>query len=371
MDLEDLYMAHNASRKHNKRSEDMVAFEIDLYANLCENHEKIESGSYIPLHNYSFMNRRSQAPREVFAAEPELKEMMSYALTRLMPFIENHLSPRTFNNRIGMGAQLAVNTLIEDIYTVSRGYTHPCVIIKLDYKGYFPNMVQEIAFRQFLDIIDKDYHGPDKDDIIYCLEVACFTSARRSRRKSPLWEWNDYPDYKSVYNRPPGIGGFIGYTFWQTVASLYPTDADRYVAEYMSPNFERYVDDTAIVTDDKEMALAAIPGLRKVLWRLGITLHPKKFYCQPYEHGVEFLGYHIIPPDRIHMKNTTISRAMQVAQSRGRGKDNYINAINSYLGMIKGTSDMAKARELLDLVNRPWIGKDYQNLKIYDTRRNP
>lgn len=369
MDFEDLYEAHNVSRKHNKRSEDMVAYEIDLYANLHESAEKINSRSYIPLHNYSFMHRRNQTPREVFAAEPDLKGMMAYALSRLMPFIEKRLSPRTYNNRIGMGAQLAVNTLVEDIYTVSEGYTRPCYIIKLDYKGYFPNMVRQIAFQQFLDIIDSDYHGPDRDDIIYCLEVACFTSARRSRRKSPLWEWNDYPDYKSVYNRPDGIGGFIGYTFWQTVASLYPTDADIYVAECMSEHFVRYVDDTAIVTDNKEMALAAIPGLRGVLGQLGVTLHPKKFYCQPYEHGVEFLGYHIVPPDRIHLKNETISRAMLVAQSHGRGKDSYVNAINSYLGMIKGTSDIAKARKLLDLVDRPGIEKDYKELKVKKIER--
>ena len=365
MDFEDLYEAHRASRKHNRRSEDMVAFEVDLYANLRRNLDKINSRSYVPLHNYSFMHRRNQTPREVFAAEPELKGMMAYALNPLMPLIEKRLSPRTFNNRIGMGAHLAVDTLIEDIYTVSEGYTRPCTLIKLDYRGYFPNMVRQTAFRQFLDIIDRDYHGRNKDDIIYCLETACFTSARRSRRKSPLWEWEDYPDYKSVYRKPDGIGGFIGYTFWQTVASLYPMEVDRYIAENMSPHFVRYVDDTVIVipTENKETVLSMIPGLRDKLGELGITLHPKKFYCQPYEHGVEFLGYHILP-GRIHLKHKTIARAMSVARSHGRGKRNYMDAINSYLGMIKSTSDIDKAKALLDAVNRPGFEKDYNELKL-------
>lgn len=369
MELESLYQAYKASRKHNRRSEDMVAFEMDLYANLARLCERINSRTYVPLHNYSFMHRRSQNPREVFAAEPELKTMMAFALSRIAHLVEARLSSRTFNNRVGMGAQLAVNTLIEDIYAVSKGYAQPCWIIKLDYKGYFPNMIQEVAFRQFLDIIEKDYHGSDVDDVIYCLKVACFTDAKRSRRKSPLWEWGDYPDYKSVYRRPPGIGGFIGYTFWQTVASLYPTEADRYIEENISRHFVRYVDDTVIVTDNKEMALVMIPGLREELRKLGITLHPRKFYCQPCEHGVEFLGYHILP-GRIHLKNRTVAKAMNVARSRERGLNNYLDAINSYLGMIKGTSDLEKARKLLDEVDRKYIGKDYQNLKIYDTRRN-
>lgn len=363
MDLEDIYESHQASRKHNKRSEDMVAYEVDLYANLRENLKRIMSMSYIPLHNYSFMHRRNQTPREVFAAEPDLKQMMSYALVPLAPYIEERLSDRTFNNRVGMGAQLAVNTLINDIYEVSQGYTKQCWIIKLDYKGYFPNMNRDIAFSQFLDIINECYHGPDKDYVIYCLKVACFTAPWRSRRKSPLWEWNDYPDYKSVYCRPDGIGGFIGYTFWQVVASLYPSEIDFFVAENMSPYFVRYVDDTTIVTDNKELVLSKIPELRERLASIGITLHPKKFYCQPYQHGVEFLGYHILP-GRVHLKNKVINRAFRVAKSRQRGAQNFVDSINSYLGMIKATSDIDKARELLDLINRKNIEKDYVNFKI-------
>ena len=114
---------------------------------------------------------------------------------------------------------------------------------------------------------------------------------------------------------------------------------------------------------NKEMALAAIPGLRKVLWRLGITLHPKKFYCQPYQHGVEFLGYHIIP-GRIHLKKRTIAHAMAVAKSKERGVANFIDAINSYLGMIKATSDIKEGVKLLDSITRKGIIKDYENLKI-------
>ena len=41
-----------------------------------------------------------------------------------------------------------------------------------------------------------------------------------------------------------------------------------------------------------------------------------------------------------------------------------IDSINSYLGMIKGTSDLGKARELLDAVTRRGVEKDYINLKI-------
>ena len=341
----------------------MVAFEVDLYANLSQLRDEIAKRSYAPLHNYSFMHRRSERPREVFAAEPQLKVMMSFSLTRIAPLIEAHLSPRTFNNRVGMGAQLAVNTVINDIYAASLGFTRPAWIIKIDYKGYFPNMNRDYAWKLVSDIIQHEYHGWDKADVIYCLKVACFCEPRHSIRKSPIWEWSDYPAYKSVYLAAPGVGGLIGYTFWQAVASLYPTVVDNWMAENISGLFVRYVDDTVIVTENKEMVLAQIPELRRRLADIGITLHPKKFYCQPVEHGVEFIGYRILQ-DRLHLKRRIIGSAFRVAESHTRGRRNFVAAINSYLGMIKATSDLGKARALLDAIDRPGIRKDYDNYKI-------
>lgn len=363
MDLEDLYTAYQASRKHNKRSEDMVSFEVDLYANLRDLRDKINSRTYTPLHNYSFMHRRSQKPREVFAAEPALKVVMSFALMRIAPIVESKLHPRTFNNRVGMGAQLAVNTLINDIYEASEGYTKPCQIIKVDYKGYFPNMDRDYSYKLVSDIVRNEYHGRGKEDMLYCLAIACFSAPTRSKRKSPLWEWADYPQYKSVYCRPAGKGGFIGYTFWQMIASIYPTDIDKFVEKHISRHFIRYVDDTTIVTDNPEMVRAMLPEYRRRLESIGITMHPAKYYDQPYQHGVEFLGYYI-RPGRVHIKRKTVARAMGAAKSKGRGKRNYFDAINSYLGMIKATSDLETAKALLDAVKRKGYKKDYENYKL-------
>ena len=369
MNLESLYRAYKVSRRHNRRSEDMVSFEIDLYANLYLLNKQINTRSYAPLHNYSFMHRRSQKPREVFAAEPALKIMMAYALSNINPLIESRLSSRTYNNRVGMGAQAAVNMVISDIREVSENYTKPCWIIKIDYKGYFPNMNRDVAWNMVYDIVKNEYHQPDKQDVLYCLSVACYCDPCHSKRKSPIWEWHDYPDYKSVYCRPDGVGGFIGFTFWQMIASLYPVSIDKYISENISSHFVRYVDDTVIVTDNKEMALAQIPELRKRLADIGIALHPTKFYCQPAEHGVEFLGYRILP-GRIHLKMRTIHRAFGVARSKERGGRNFFDAINSYLGMIKATSDKKWAVALLDSIRRRGYEKDYENLKLVMPKRN-
>lgn len=355
--------AYKHARKHNRRSEDMIFFELDKYANIASFTKSVKAKSYIPDSNYSFIHRRGRKPREVFAAEPELKILMAFLLDRIGPIIESHLSPCTFNNRVGMGTQAAVNKVAEYIYICSNGYTTPCWIIKYDFKGYFPNINQDKAYTQLRTIIENEYHGADKDEVLYALAVSCFCNPDRSYRKSPLWEWEDIPSYKSVYTRKPGVGAMIGYHLWQTEASLYPVEIDDFISHYVTPYYVRFVDDSVLVTDNKEMALATMPTIRKMCEGLDITMHPHKFYCQPYQHGLEFLGYHILP-GRIHLNRRVVKRAFNTARDNKRGKASYIDAINSYLGMIKGTSDIKQAVALLDSVQRKYYTKDYKNYKL-------
>lgn len=355
--------AYRHARKHNRRSEDMVFFEFEKYANIDRLEESVNAKSYIPVSNYSFIHRRGNKPREVFAAEPELKTLMAFFIDRIGPLIEAHLSPCTFNNRIGMGTQAAVNKVIENIYICSHGYTRPCWVIKYDFKGYFPNINQQRAYSQLKAIVENEYHGADKDEVLYALSASCFCSPRRSYRKSPLWEWEDIAHYKSVYSRPDGVGAMIGYHLWQIEASLYPVEIDKFVAENVTPHYVRFVDDSVLVTDNEEMVLSMMPVIRRMCANLEITIHPNKFYCQPYQHGLEFLGYHIAP-GRIHLNRRIINRAFLAARDKSRGAASYVDSVNSYLGMIKGTSDLGKARELLDAVTRKGIEKDYINFKI-------
>ena len=355
--------AYKMARKHNRRSEDMLLFELGRYANIASLTRSVNAMSYTPGSNYSFIHRRGSKPREVFAAEPKLKIIMAFLMERIGPIIERHLSPCSYNNRVGMGTQAAVNKVVEDIYTCSHGYTRPAWVIKYDFKGYFPNIIQMRAYQQLLEIVRKEYRGADKDVVLYALAVAIFCSPKHSFKKSPTWEWADIPDYKSIYKRPDGIGAMIGYHPWQVESSLYPVEIDRFVVENITPYYVRFVDDSVLVTDNKEMALAMMPKVREMCASIGITMHPHKFYCQPYQHGLEFLGYHILP-GRIHINNRVVARAKRAVSAPGKTAQEYVDTINSYLGMIKTTSDLRISREILDSISRKDVVKDYDNHKI-------
>lgn len=156
VELEDLYEAYHIARSNKRRSEDSVEYEINLEANLMRLYDDINSRSLHPS-AYTFVTTKPR-PREVFACEMGMRVVHHYIDMRLRPLIENRLTKRTFNNRVGFGQNVAINTLASDIYEVSKGFTQDAWIIKMDLHGYFPNANQDIVFRQLTNVVIEDYH---------------------------------------------------------------------------------------------------------------------------------------------------------------------------------------------------------------------
>ena len=69
-----------------------------------------------------------------------------------------------------------------------------------------------------------------------------------------------------------------------------------------------------------QYALSLLPELRKKFAAKGIKMNNKKFYDQPFQHGLEFLGSHI-RPNRIHLNAKTINRCKAKIMEMNRCKD--------------------------------------------------
>ena len=361
MELYELYITYKQSRRGKRRSADQVSFELNQFSRLGALYDSMCSRTYIPSSNYSFIHRRPK-PREVWACNMEHKILQTYLCDRFKPILEKMLTDRTFNNRVGYGTHAAINQVIEDIYTASCGYTKDCWIIKLDLRGYFPNINQDISWGIIEKAIIDNYFGDVKDELLYIAKVINYDNPQySSSRQSSYEEWQDIAPYKSLYNKPYGTGGAIGYLYWQLMSNGYLSDIDKWIINNISPYYTRFVDDMVIITDNKEGVLLMIPILRKMLQDIGIELHPKKFYCQHYTKGLEYLGYHIKPPHRIHLNRKIITRAFNAAKKSHRR--NYIATMNSYLGMIKTSTDTEIVVRLIDSVPKRF-NKDYKHYKI-------
>lgn len=366
MELLDLLDAYMLSRRNSRRSTDQVEMEVALHSRLYDLWERVNQWAYEQLHGYSFIHRRGARPREVFAPEVEMKILQCYFDKKMRPLVEAELCDRTFNNRVGYGGHAAINRLIEDMDEASEGYSKEAWVIKWDLKGFFPNVSQDRSYKLAEDIINKNFKGREREDLIQCARVSCFCTPTiaNTARRSPPWEWLDIPDYKSLFKKPCGTGGAIGYLFWQIVTNLYLSGIDKWVMANMSKRYVRFVDDSVIVVtaEEKPLALSMFEELRKEYAKIGVAMHPDKFYCQKVTHGIEFLGYHI-RPNRLHANDKVYHRAIKAAKRRC-GIRRYVSSVNSYLGMIKAGTDRKRCADVLDRCKRKGITKDYENYKI-------
>lgn len=158
-------------------------------------------------------------------------------------------------------------------------------------------------------------------------------------------EWMLLPASKSLFCQPKGIGLPIGDLTSQLFSNIYLNEFDNMIKRrFKIRHYGRYVDDFYVVHPSKAYLKSLIPEIRTFLKeRLGLTLHPKKIYLQPYTHGVAFLGAFVKPYRKYAIPrsvNNFRSKAKKIISFSTRdeltiGQLEAIRAsLNSYLGYL-------------------------------------
>lgn len=357
VELEDIKTAYYVARGNKRRSADSVEYEINLEANLTQLVSDINNRTLRPT-AYTFVTLKPR-PREIFACEMGMRVIHHYIDIRLRPLIENRLTTRTFNNRKGYGANSAIQQVIDDVFEVTNGYSTDAYIIKLDLKGYFPNANLDIIYGQLSNLVEEDYFGKDKDDLLWLIERAVYSyPTKHCYRKSQIWKWTYISNDKSLFCKPDGIGGAIGHLLFQNAMNYYLNDFDHYVIDTLGLHYVRFVDDMLFVVQNKDAFLSYIEIFRKMLNEYGCEVHPTKFYCQHYSKGVEFIGG-IIKFDRVYLTDRMIRNFQLKIKDFNRCArvskiESFISSANSYLGICKTRNGYAVARNMIDRINAEW-----------------
>lgn len=351
------------TQKNKRRGRDAVVYETNFVLNtLRGTFARLEKTLRID-HNTAFL---ASLPcwREIMATDFEGRKTDHEICDIVIPLADKILSPCTFNNRKGYGSQAAINALIEQICIVSDGYTKPCRIIKLDCSGYFPNALWDYAEKVIDEVIDMA--GFDEERTAYLkwltmIAVHCNPAAHCEFR-SPRFLWREHikPE-KSIITKPEGVGGAIGRLIWQTAMGLYINDIIIWLNEECGIPLVCFVDDIVLIVEERlhQYALALIPELRRRLAERNVRLNEKKFYDQPYQHGVEFLGSHI-KPFRIILNDETYGRAMERLEELNamRNKrvliDKFQSTINSYTGLLKTRTSRKRINKLHAHIDEGW-----------------
>ena len=356
-----------SSRRNKRYGRDSIAFEYDWAARLVNMFHQLMAREFRIAENYTFLTSVPKW-REIFATYYEGRMADHLLCDPLKPYIERELHSRTFNNREGMGAQAAINQVMEDIYEVSKGYTEPAWIIKWDLQGFFPNADCSVMEKMFLNVINK-YHkelGSDLSDLLPWLSMVCIhcRPTLHCERRTPLYFWDKYikPE-KSLFSKPDGIGVPIGRMSSQTGMGLYINDEVRWLNDEMGIRTTVFMDDGVMVVPEmlKDYALSLIPELRRRFSAKGVRMNNKKFYCQPYQHGLEFLGSHI-KPGRIILNDQTYSRCLKRLEyfnnlptlSKYEELDAFISTVNSYTGILKNRTSRRRIQYIKDSMGEDW-----------------
>ena len=359
------------TRQNKRYGRDSMAFEMNWAPLLVRLMRELTARTYRILHNYTFLTSIPKW-REIFATEFSGRIVDHILCDTLRPWIEKELHPRTFNNRKGMGSQAAINQVIEDICEASNDYTEAAWVIKWDLAGFFPNANCDYMESCFVRVIDKyqeeivDKYGtwvPAFLKWIAMIAIHC-CPARHYERRTPkyLWEIHIKPE-KSILNKPDGVGVPIGRMSSQTGMGLYINDEVRWLNDECGIHTTVFMDDGVMVVPDrlKEYALSLIPELRKRLIAKGVCVNDKKFYCQQYWKGLEFLGSHIHPWSII-LNDAAWARCLaRIAEynqlsiaDKYRELDHFIATVNSYSGLLKNCTSYKRILRLKNVISDDW-----------------
>ena len=90
-------------------------------------------------------------------------------------------------------------------------------------------------------------------------------------------------------------------------------------------------------------------------------MNDRKFYDQPYRHGLEFLGTHIHPWSLV-LNDCTFERGLfriqeynaMSTEEKYQQIDRFISTVNSYTGLLKNRTQYGRICQLHDMIADEW-----------------
>lgn len=363
MDTKTFIDTYLGCRSNKRRSPDSVYFELHWERDLKRLELDFADRSLVPF-LYGFIAPRPR-PREVIACLMQGKILQYYFDLHVRPLVEDELTDRTFNNRIGYGPDRAVRQLMEDIRIVSQNYTRDCWVIARDIRAYFPSSDLDRSYKHYRDLIERRIpEGEKRDDLLYILLRTNYSyPAENIHLRSPKEKWDPIiKEGKSViFNAEPGRGACLGNQYWQVEKNYDLNDFDHFQVDTCGLRYVRFVDDMRWVVANKEAGLAHVAlSERKLQEEYGYQMHPRKRSCQHYTKGGNFIGIWY-KPGRTYIGNRVVRNAKASIGEWNRhanptNLDHFLCSINSYTGLMKHHAAYNIIRDLVDNhVSKKWL----------------
>ncbi|MEM9275594.1 MAG: RNA-directed DNA polymerase [Cyanobacteria bacterium P01_F01_bin.143] len=288
IDWSNLLLAACQAQKGKRFRDNVLAFNYNLEQELFKLSSELESQTYRP-GSYKSFRIYDPKPRLISAA-PYRDRVVHHALCNvIVPLVEKSFIHDSYANRIGYGTHRALTRFIE--FARSSRYVLQC-----DIRKYFPSIDHEILKQ----IIRRK---------IKCQETLWLidTIIDGSNPQEPVIEYFPGDELLTPILRRHGLP--IGNLTSQFFANWYLNDFDHFVKEKLrAKKYLRYVDDFMLLGDDWEFLAEARREIEEYLVTLRLIIHPIKSQLFETRHGVNFVGFRVLP-DRVRVRNDNLRRA--------------------------------------------------------------
>ena len=365
-----LSIAYTAARRHKRWKTNTLQFSDSIEKNISRLADDIKNRAYQIKPSLCFISF-SPVKREIFAGDFRDRVVHHLVFNVLNCYYDRLFINDCYSCRLKRGTDYGIARINQFIRQASKNYRHPAYILKLDISGYFMNIDRRRLYQKNKELITRFFRAePEKiNTLLYLLRKIIFNDPTKNcRRRGQLSDWDGLPKNKSLFGAPAGKGLPIGNLTSQLFGNVYLNDFDHFVKEKLKCHYYgRYVDDMVFVSEDKEFLKSLIPPIADYLKnKLGLTLHPKKIYLQPYQHGVKFLGV-IIKQRRIYtgprIKHGFYQKAKlaTLKPTKNNSLKNDSAWVASYLGLLKKYQTFNLRRKM---INNPQTQLAFKKLKI-------
>ncbi len=333
---EEIYEAYYDCRKNKRSKASAVMFSVHYERELRKLRRELNDMTYNIGTSIAFGITRPKH-REVFAASFRDRIVHHLLMMKLEPILESEMIDNSFNCRKGKGTECGVNTLAEQIKTVSQNYTREAYVLQCDLQGFFMSIDKHILWNMVSDIMRKKWCYGNLDWWLWLVKMIIIHRPERDCViKGDKRILDNLPDNKTLF-RSGGKGLPIGNLTSQIFGNYYLTPFDWWLRSILPKGCDtgRFVDDFYVVGTDGKGMMKTIPAIRQHLKDYGLTLHPRKVMITEVKKGVKFIGA-VIKPWGIYTGNRTVGHAFEVAEiERVENLERHVQRLNSYFGFMK------------------------------------
>lgn len=349
--LKYLYVSYLEARRHKRHTHSQMVFESNLIENLVQLRNDVYEWKYEISPSIYFI-QMNPIQREVFAGNFRDRIIHHLIYDIISPYREKQFIYDSYSCRRGKWTSKWIERISKFMRSCSNNYQENWWILKMDIQWYFMSIDRDILWNKNNEAINNwenisfiwnsIYDGIPRylvmwkfpeflKKVIHNIIYNDPTQNGIFKGKESDYDW--LPKTKSLFYTSKNCGLPIWNLTSQLFSNIYLNDFDHYMKDELKIKYYwRYVDDFVVIHRDKEYIKSIIPLIKDFLkMHLKLTLHPKKIYLQPINHGVQFL-WAFIKPYRLYRSKRTVSNFY-----RSMKECNYTpseESLNSYLWLF-------------------------------------